>query len=256
MGLHLIRLEDRERPALDEVSAELAERLRDERVQQAESLFVAGVEERAGTLTVAEGAPSVVRDLAANPAVQLAGRAARRPLVEWESGAFTAGRLLELLRLEAPAFQEQVAAGEDTALEDFLTSLARRDLLLDEAGRVGVTATPARADSLAAAAAEQVRAAARRLDLIPLERAPGEDLEPALKRAVLSALADNLSGASPTVPLGPLSYTLRTGTAHAISNAGVGRAVLELGRQRAARGAAPNEQSQDGGATAPEGATP
>ena len=42
----------------------------------------------------------------------------------------------------------------------------------------------------------------------------------------------NLSGANPSIPLGPLSYQLRSGHAHSISNAGVGRAVLELGRQQ------------------------
>lgn len=243
MGLHLIRLEDRERPDFAEVSTDVVARLRMERLQQAESLYVAGVEERAGELSVVDGAVEVARDLARNPSVSLSGRAARRPLVEWGSGSLSAARYLELVRLEPPVFHEQVANGSVEALEDFLGALARRELILAEAEGMGLTASPQRVDSLTAEAASQIREAARRLDLIPLERAPGEDLEPAVQRAVLGALEDNLSGANPSIPLGPLSYQLRSGHAHSISNAGVGRAVLELGRQRAARGASPMDNA-------------
>lgn len=253
MGLHLIRLEDRERPDFAEVSTNVVAQLRMERLQQAESLYVSGVEERAGALNVVDGAVEVARDLARNPSIRLSGRAARRPLVEWDSGSLEAARYLELLRLEPPVFQEQVANGSVEALEDFLSALARRELILAEAESMGLTASPERVDSLAAEAASQIREAARRLDLIPLDRAPGEDLEPAVQRAVMQALQDNLSGANPSLPLGPLSYQLRSGRAHSISNAGVGRAVLELGRQRAARGASPMDSVVPQDTTPPGG---
>jgi hypothetical protein len=253
MGLHVIRLEDRERPDFAEVSSEVVARLRMERLQQAESLYVSGVEERAGALTVVDGAVEVARDLARNPSVSLSGRAARRPLVEWGSGSLEAARYLQLLRLEPPVFHEQVAGGSVEALEDFLEALARRELILAEAEQMGLTASPERVDSLASEAASQIREAARRLDLIPLDRAPGEDLERAVQRAVLGALEDNLAGANPSILLGPLTYQLRSGHAHSISNAGVGRAVLELGRQRAARGASPMDSVMPLDTTPPGG---
>jgi len=256
MGLHLIRLEDRQRPAFEEMAGQLRDQLRQERAQRAESLFVAGVEERAGALSVVEDAPTVARDLAANPSVRLSSRAARRPLVEWRSGALTAGRVLELLRLETIEVQQQVVESPDEPLEGFLMALARRDLLVAEARGAGLEPPAARADSLTTAISEQVLGAARRLGLLPPERAPGERVEPAVRRAVLSALGDNLSGASPSIPLGPLSYQLRTGTAHGTVNAGIGRAVLELGRQRAARGlseseSVPPQAPTDTGSVAP-----
>ncbi len=241
MGLHLIRLDDREREDFADVSAEVLERLRSERLVQAESLYVSGVEERAGELQVQDGAVEVARDLAANPAIRLSGRAEGRELVVWTSGALEAGRYLELLRFEPPSFLSQVAEGDDQAIEDFLIALTRRELLLAEAQRAGLGAPGPRVDSLAAEAESQVRAAARALDLVPLDRAPGEDLEPAVERAALHALQENMTGANPPIPLGPVSYQLRQGTAHGISNAGVGRAVLELGRQRSSRGLAPSE---------------
>jgi hypothetical protein len=236
MGLHLIRLDERQRPALADITDQLRDQIRFERAQQAESLFVAAVEERAGVQSVVDGAADVVRDLAANPSVRLSGRAARRPLVEWGGGSLSAQRVLDLLRLEPPAFQQQVTESPPEAIEGFLTALARRELLLQEARASGLEIATARADSLTTELSGQIRTAARRLGLIPLDRAPGERLDPAVRRAVNRALSDNLSGATPTLPLGPISYQLRSGTPHATHNAGIGRAVLELGRQRATRG--------------------
>jgi hypothetical protein len=238
MGLHVIRLEERERPPFEEVAERLRVELQAERVQQAESLFVAGVEGRAGALELAEGALQVLRDLAGNASVRLSGRAAARELVTWSGGALTASRVLAVLRVEPPTFHEQVVAAPDETLEPFLLSLARRELLLAEARAAGLEPPQSQADSLTAEVQGQVREASRRVGLIPLERAPGERLEPAIQRAVINALRENLSGASPTVPLGPVSYQLRSETGHAILNAGIGRAVLDLGRERAARATA------------------
>jgi hypothetical protein len=241
MGLHLIRLEDREREDFAGISAEVIERLRNQRVVQAESLYISAVEERAGDLVVQEGAVEVARDLAANPAVRLSSRAAGRELVVWSTGALEAGRYIERLRLEPPSFLGQVAEGDDQAIQDFLVALTRRELLLAEARRAGLGAPQARVDSLTAEAEAEMRSAARALNLVPLDRAPGEDLEPAVERAVRRALEENMTGANPPIPLGPVSYQLRQGTAQGISNAGVGRAVLELGRLRSSRGLAPSE---------------
>src|SRR5690606_12867422 len=123
------------RPDFDAVSVELSDRILVERAVAAESIFVAGVEERSGEMRVVEGAAAVLRDLAENPSVRLSTRASRRALVEWNGGALTAGRVLELLRLEPPAFHDQVAAGADEPLGDFLQALARRELLVTEGRR-------------------------------------------------------------------------------------------------------------------------
>lgn len=258
MGLHLIRLEEKQRPAFEDMADQLRDQFRQERAQQAESLFVARVEERAGALSVVENAPTVVRDLATNPSLRLSSRAARRPLVEWRSGTLTAGRVLELLQLETIEFQQQVMESPDEPIEGFLMGLARRDLLVAEARGAGLEPPAARADSLTTAISEQVRGAARRLGLLPPERAPGEPTEPAVRRAVLNALGENLSGGTPSIPLGPLSYQLRAEAVHGTVNAGIGRAVLELGRQRAARGLsdsesgpAPTKAPADTGSVAP-----
>ncbi|MDZ7779251.1 MAG: hypothetical protein U5R14_04830 [Gemmatimonadota bacterium] len=220
----------------DEIAPQLRAQLQRERLQEAESTFVSDVEARAGGLTMSEDAPSLARELAANPSGRLSGRAARRTLVEWDTGGLTAARLLTLLQQEPESLREQVAGSQVETLETFLMSLARRELLLAEARASGFEPPAGHADSLAASFAEEIETSARRLGLLPLDRAPGEDLESAIARAVREALGRNLSGAAPALALGPLSYQLRSDAAHAILNAGVGRAVLELGRIRAGRG--------------------
>jgi len=241
MGLHLIRLDERERVAFEAVAPDLRNRIRAERTTRAESLFVAGVEERGGEPALVDGALDVVRELARNPGTRLSGRAARRPLLEWSGGSLTAGRVLELLRFEEPGFHQQVVNSEDEALEGFLSTLARRELLTDEARRAGLAPPPETIDSLVAEASAQLRTAARRLGIFPLDRAPGERPEPAVARAVQGALAQNLSGATPPVPLGPIGYQLRSTTSHATFNAGIGRAVLRIGELRASRGPSAGE---------------
>lgn len=238
MGLHLVRLEEEQRLPIDQVAGELGQRIRVERTQVAESVFVAGVEERAGELRVTEDAVQITRELAESPGVRLSGRAARRALVEWNGGALTAGRLIGLLRLEEQGFLQQVAQGESDALESFLVGLARRELMVEAARTAGLAPAEERVDSLVRDLTDQLRAAGDRLGLVPPERAPGEPLEQAVERAVREALEENLSGASPTVPLGPVAYQLRAGSAHATFGAGIGRAILEIGRARAARGSA------------------
>lgn len=211
--------------------------------QEAESRFVADVEARAGGLTMTDDALALTRELAANPAAQLSGQAARRTLVEWDTGGLTAARLLELLQQESASLQQEVAESRVETLETFLMSLARRELLLTEARASGLEPPPERADSMATAFAEEIKTSARRLGLLSLDRAPGERLEPAIARAVREGLGKNLSRASPALSLGPLSHQLRSETSHAILNAGLGRAVLQLSRIRAGRGVSAEEGS-------------
>jgi hypothetical protein len=91
-------------------------------------------------------------------------------------------------------------------------------------------------DSLVAEARLQLRSVAADIGLIPLERAPGEKLEPAVARAVRKALADVLLGARDVMPLGLLSFQLRERDAASVFDAGLGQVVLKVGQVRAGRG--------------------
>jgi len=242
MGLHLILLEDRRVRGFEQAAPEFRRQIQIRMVQEAESVFVAGLVERASP-EVAEGATEIVRDLAARPGSGLTGRAARRPLVAWEGGEITVGGVREILQLESPALRSQIADGDDDEVQDFLQSLARRDLLIREAEAAGLRPP---ADSIAALvedARTQLRTAARRLGLLDLDRAPGEELEIAVQRAVKGALADNVSGATQVVPLGPVAFQLREGRSSAILDTGVGEVIVEIAQIRAERQLSPVEES-------------
>ena len=251
MGLHLIRLEERRVQDFDEVAPAFRLRVQQERNAAAESTFVAGLEGPAG-LQIAEGAFDVARELARNPSTALAGRAARRPLVSWDAGDYSAGELLEMLQFEQPSLRDRVSVATDEELEDFLLDLGRRDLLVTEARVSGLDPAPARVDSLTSEVRGQLLAATQALGLRDLDLAPGEEMEVAVQRAVLAALADNLSGATRIVPLGLVGFQLRERVPIAVNAAGVGQALLSVGQIRAGRSPSPIENTPETTAPAPD----
>lgn len=256
MGYHLIRLEDRRVQDFEAIAPGFRARVQAERTAAAESTFIAGLEGGAPP-ELAEGALEVTRELARNPGARLAGRAARRPLVTWEGGAYEVGELRELLQYEQPAMRDQVVAGSDEEIESFLHSLARRKMLVAEARRSGLEPERARVDSLAHVVRTQLLSAARMLGLTEVDQAPGEAREVAVSRAVRQAIADNIAGATRIVPLGLVGFQLRDGVPVAISGEGVGRVMLRLAEIRASRSLSPLEESVDtagagGAAAAPD----
>lgn len=242
MGLHIIRLDERRVRGFEEVAAGYRRQVQQRMVVEAESVFVAGLVDQAGP-QVTEGAAEIVREMASAPGSGLTGRAARRPLVEWEGGSITVGEFQELLRLENAILRNQLEQGTDEVIEDFLLGLVRRDLLIEQAESAGLRPPRDSIDVLVEDARVQLRRASRTLGLLDLDQAPGEDIEVAIQRAVMEALADNLSGATRIVPLGLVSFQLREGRSAAILEEGVGRVIVDVAQIRAARALSPAEQS-------------
>lgn len=254
-GLHLIRVDERRAPGFEQMREAFRSRVRDRRVMSAESAFVAAIEARAEP-TTAEGAIDVLKELARDPSSRLSSRAAARPLVSFEGGAYTVGDYQRFMQTRAPPFRSQVAEAPDDQLENFLHALVQRQLLIQEARTVGLDPPRQRVDSLVADARAQLLSVAGEIGLRRLERAPGEALEPAIGRAVLDALQDILTGATGQVPLGQIAYQLRARTPATISDAGLGEVVLAVGRVRAERSPAPVDQVPDSGGASDSGAPP
>ncbi len=242
MGLHIIRLDERRVRGFEEVAAGYRQQVQRRMVQEAESVFVGGLIDVAAP-QIMEGAPEIVREMASAPGSGLTGRAARRALVEWEGGSISVGEFRELLQLENPVLRNQLALGSDEEIEDFLLGLVRRDLLIAQAESAGLRPPRDSIDVLVADARTQLRSAARSLGIMTLDQAPGEDIEIAIQRAVMEALADNLSGATRIVPLGLVSFQLREGRSAAILEEGVGEVIVDVAQIRAARALSPAEQS-------------
>ena len=240
MGLHLIRLDDRRVRGFEEVAVQYRRQVQGRMVQEAESVFVAGLTERAAP-QITEGAIEILRETAANPGARLAGRAERRALIEWEGGSVTVGDARQMLQLESPQLRGQVAEGSDEEIEAFLENLARRDLLVSAAAAEGLRPGRDSVDVLVDDARRQLREATRALGLLDLDQAPGEDLEVAIERAVEGALSDILSGASRVVPLGIVGFQLREGRSIAVNGAAVGQVIVDIAEIRTARELSPVE---------------
>jgi peptidyl-prolyl cis-trans isomerase D len=253
LGLHLIRLESRRVRAFDEIAPDYRAYVLARNYAQAESTFIAGLEGRS-VPTLTEGAVAAARELAVAPDTRLSGQAARRPLLEWEGGSYTAGEFLELVRAEQGALRDEILRRGDDELAELLRGQARRELLIEEARRSGLEPPTERVDSLTAEARRQLRDATRSIGLLTPDRAPGEAREPAIQRAVREALADNLSGATRIVPLGLVGYQLREGVPIAIFDAGIGQVMLQVAQVRASRAPSALEQGLGAG-PAPEDTT-
>jgi hypothetical protein len=157
----------------------------------------------------------------------------------------TVAGVRDVLQIESPAFRSQLASGSDDGIDDFLHSLARRDLLVSEAEGAGLRPAGDSIEVLVDDARGQLRDAARRLGLLELDRAPGERLEVAVSRAVEGALAGNLSGATRVVPLGLIGFQLREGRSIAVLEGGVGQVIVEVARIRVGRGLPPLQPGPD-----------
>lgn len=243
-GLHIIRVDGREDPDFTEEGEQFRLQVINRRILQADSAFVAAIEERAAP-EVQEGALTLMKDLAASPDQVLAGRAARRALTRYEGGAYTVGEFQTFLQTQSPEFRAQVQAGTDTQLENLLRGLVQRKLLVEEARASGLEPPREQVDSLRSLARTQLREAARQIGVLRLDRAPGEDLEPAVSRAVIASLEAIVAGGKDVIPLGPIAFQLRQGEATAISEEGIGEAILRIGQIRASRSPAPLEQARD-----------
>lgn len=207
-GVHIIRVEEKETPAFDETRSTFRSRVVKRRTFAAESAFVAGLEEPA-EVTVPDGAFEAARELARRPQMRLSGRAASRPLTEYDGGKLTAGEFQEYLQGRPPGFQNQVAQGDDRQVEVLLRGLTRAELLINEANERGIEISETERDSLLTQARNRVVAAGRSLGFNSVEPQPGESRDDAVDRVVLDDLRDVLSGRDQVLLLKSISSALR-----------------------------------------------
>ena len=230
LGYHVLRLDALDIPELPEVAAEFRAAIRQERLAEAEAAYIAQLDSLAG-LRLAEGTLAVVRALAQTPAPRMGTRAARRPLMEWEGGRYTAGDFLALARESPPGFAEGVHSADDSELEEALLRLGRQRLLVEEARARGFEPTQARRDSVSAQARSAIRQGARAIGLGPgsgpggvetldgpgtgadasgaSPDALGSDAPDAAPDPVRAVLAAILAGQREINPLGAVSLLLR-----------------------------------------------
>lgn len=240
-GLHIIRLDARRVQGFEEVEGQFRIQIQNRRFVQAESIFVAGVEDRAEP-EIQEGVVEIVQDLAREPGTRLARRATRRALVKYDGGAYTVGEFQSFIQTRPTQFRDQVTNGAEEQVENLLRGLVQRELLVAEARGAGLDPPESDVEALVSSAREQLRTAASAIGVLRLDQAPGEPVRPAVSRAVLTALGGILTGAKDVVPLGQIAFQLRQRVATSVSEAGIGQTILRIAEIRTGRSPAPFEQ--------------
>jgi len=234
-GFHIIRVEERETPSFDDVREPLRQELVMRRTTEAESIYVAGIEEPAN-LRVADGAADRVRELADSPESPLQGRARSEALVQFQGGSYTAGDFRLFLLNQPPQLRMQLSGATDEQLDDMLLSLARGELLVQEAERLGLELDAEEVMELEEEIRSQLRQVADLLGLSGITPGEGETLEQAVSREVRELLPRLVRGEQDVYPLGPLAVVLREAYTVQIVRENMDRVAERITEIRSERG--------------------
>jgi hypothetical protein len=226
-GLHIIRVDEREFPAFTDIRDQLQMQIVMDRTAQAESIFVAGVEER-GAIQIQDGAFAVLREIAKNPEATLSSRAAGRTLVRYTGGSYTAGEYRDFILQQPPQIRPQIEMAQDQDLEGLLENLVRSELLVGEAKSRGLTPNREEIDELANELRSQYREFAEALGLTGIQPGQGETLNQAILRQVNELLARVVRGEQDIFPLQALAQPLRAQFKAQTSEAGVTKTVERI----------------------------
>jgi hypothetical protein len=207
-GLHVIKVDERNRPTFEDIAEEYRTQLRDESLSQAETVFVSQLEASAN-VQVETGAVQAARDVAAGLDDPMGGRDAGATLTTYEGGTFTAGELREFLMAQPRQLLQQIDMAPDEQVDGLLRSLTREELLMAEAARRGISVAAEEVEAFEAELRLQYGQAAEILGLASIQPSEGETLRDAVDRTVMEVMRRIVGGEQEAVPLGPLANPLR-----------------------------------------------
>ncbi len=140
-GFHIIRLDEKVIPPFEESRDRFRSQVQNRRVSVAESTFVADIIDKANVM-VNEETYGTLRELAADPSMDLTRRASDRALVTYDGGEFTVGEAQEWIQSRDPGLQGQIQGATDEQLDGLLRNLTRGELLVQEARARGEQLVP------------------------------------------------------------------------------------------------------------------
>lgn len=207
-GFHIIKVEEKRQPPFEQVKEEFRQHTVEQRMAQATEEYIAKL---TGDLDieVSKDAYDVARELARKPNLEFSGRAARRKLVTYKGGEFTAGEYRELMRRIPASTRSQFALASEEQLKPVLEQLARNEILVAEARRQGMTVSKAEQDSLEQQVRQQLRVLVDVAGLKNVRPTEGETQQQAIERRVNRLLEAIIRGEQEVIPLGPITYSLR-----------------------------------------------
>jgi peptidyl-prolyl cis-trans isomerase C len=207
-GYHVIKLEERKVPPLSEVRAQFLQQARTLKQQQAEEAYVKQLTDPL-SINIEEGAFEVARDLAKKPDMKMGGRAESRDLVSYKGGSVGAGEYRDLMRSLPAQRRGAFGTATDDQLKPVLEGLARNEVLIVEARKLGLEPSAAKRDSMTTLARTQLHQAIESTGLKNIQPQEGESRDQAIERKATAMLEAVVKGEQAMLPLGPLSYVLR-----------------------------------------------
>lgn len=246
-GYHIIKLEERRGPTLDEIQDSFREQARASKVMAATQEYISQLTESL-EIKVQDGAYTVARELAAKPETRLSSRAASRVLVSYNGGTFTAAEYLDFVRARANAgTRAQLANASDQDLENVLMAMTHNETIIEAARKEGIVIDPAERDSLATEVRGQLLEALDGTGLRETELQPGETETEAIGRRVNDFLAAIIRGEQDLLDLGPISFSLRADRAGEIFERSYPAVINKVRELQATPAPAPVEEPEDAG---------
>jgi parvulin-like peptidyl-prolyl isomerase len=237
-GLHLIRVDERVIPTLEEGRVQFRAQLQNRRVAEAESTFVAGIMESAGLEVDAE-LFETARTLAETPDMEITGRAASRALATFAGGSYTVGEFRDWLLFRPGTLRNEVQGASDEQLDGLFRNLAREELLIEAARVEGIEVSPTKGDSLTNVIRSGVKDVARQLGFLVLANREGQTLDQAASEMVRNVLVQVVQADREVIPLGGVSFALKKQFDARVFRSGFDRAVEKVTELRAQAPAAP-----------------
>ncbi len=226
-GLHVIRLEERRGPSLEEIAAEFRVQMQAERTMVAESTYLAQIEGPAN-VRLGDDAVELVRQITDAPSESLSGGDASTALTIWEGGELPAADYLEFLTAQPGAVQRQISLAQDDQLETMLRDLSRDRILMAEAGRRGIELTAEDEETITTDILSQYLLAANFLGLDSLEVEEGASLVDRVDQEILDLMNRLVANEQDIVPLGPLAPPLRARYRQRVGEEAVERIVARV----------------------------
>ena len=226
-GVHIIQLVDRKPTTFDNGAAAFRTFVVAQRVRQADSTFLADLDEEAG-IEVTPAAVAVLREVAARPQERLSGRAASRTVVDYQGGKYSAGELREFLQSRPVEFATQVQGASEEDVRVLLQRLGQARVLIAKAEDAGITLSEERKDTLRTATIAQVTQAADALGIRQITALENETADEALDRTLLQILRELVAGTRNAIPLSVITVTLRRDEHWTVSDRSIAATVARI----------------------------
>jgi hypothetical protein len=231
-GLHVIRVEERRQAEFEPQREEFRRTLVMQVEEEAETAYLDSLTV-AANIEMRPGALPVVRELAGQPDVTLRGRAAERVIATYRGGAFTAGEFARFIRTQNPQVQNAFATATDEQLEGAVEQIVRREILVEEANRMGLALTPEEEEQVRGEARSAISEVVELAGFGRQAAAEGGSVAAAVDQQVRELLQAAIDGRAQIVPLGQLSYVLRDRYGAELYEQNLARVISRLEELRA-----------------------